>query len=331
MDKMTKQESGSVWRIERHSPQMADAWDEFVAESRNGTFLLQRRYMDYHSDRFADMSLTACKHGRLLAVLPANITSDGTLHTHQGLTYGGWVTASKHFDGADMLALWRAWMEWCEAEGVAKVDYKPVPWIYTRYPAQEDEYMLFRSGAVADEVNLSAAIDLRDMRGLNTLQRRHLRKSLAMGPEISETRDPAEFWAMLDECLRSRHETAPVHSEAELRLLMERCGDHIRIHEIRLDSRLMAGVCIYDTGTVAHAQYIAATSEGRARNMLTPLFTHLIEREYYSRRYFDFGISNEDRGRWLNEGLLRQKCSYGASGVAYTRWTVDVAEALGRL
>ena len=39
-----------------------DRWDEFIATSaRNATFLHCRGYMDYHSDRFNDMSLMAYK------------------------------------------------------------------------------------------------------------------------------------------------------------------------------------------------------------------------------------------------------------------------------
>ena len=32
-------------------------WDSFVRRSKNGTFLLQRGFMDYHADRFFDCSV----------------------------------------------------------------------------------------------------------------------------------------------------------------------------------------------------------------------------------------------------------------------------------
>lgn len=321
--------------LERYTPDRAREWDRLVEESRNGTFLHKRPYMDYHSDRFEDHSLMAFKNGRLAGLLPANVTSgDGrgmTLHSHQGLTYGGWITPARHFDGNDMMALWRAWLEFCAREGIGEIDYKPVPHVFTRFPAQEDEYMLFRSGATLTESNLSTAIDLRGEHGFNTLQRRHLRKALSLSPDITETRNPEPFWRMLDECLRERHDATPVHSCAELRLLMERFPHNIRLHQVELDGRLCAGVCVYDTGVTAHAQYIATTPEGRAHNMLTPLFHHLIEEVYAGRRYFDFGISNEDHGRLLNAGLLRQKCALGGSGVVFTRWGLDVEKGLEHL
>ena len=80
--------------IERYTPGCREEWDSFVRQSRNGTFLFCRDYMDYHSDRFCDHSLMARHKGRLYAVLPAN-QEGSMLHSHQGLTYGGWVVGDR--------------------------------------------------------------------------------------------------------------------------------------------------------------------------------------------------------------------------------------------
>lgn len=55
-----------------------------------------RRYMDYHSDRFADNSLMFYneKTGKLYALLPANRCGD-VLYSHQGLSYGGLVMSTE--------------------------------------------------------------------------------------------------------------------------------------------------------------------------------------------------------------------------------------------
>ena len=39
-------------------------------------------------------------------------------------------------------------------------------------------------------------------------------------------------------------------------------------------------------------------------------------------RYFDFGISNEDHGRYLNEGLVRQKSRLGGRGIVYNTFEI---------
>ena len=79
-------ESPAMISIQRYTPEHKRLWDEFVAKSKNATFLHFRDYMDYHADRFTDHSLMAFDaKGNVLALLPANIDGD-TLHSHQGLT-----------------------------------------------------------------------------------------------------------------------------------------------------------------------------------------------------------------------------------------------------
>ena len=86
-----------------YSPANKKEWDSFISSSRNGTFLFARDYMDYHSDRFSDFSILAYHNNKLVAVLPANRKGQ-ILYSHQGLTYGGWVT-SKAVDAVIMLSI----------------------------------------------------------------------------------------------------------------------------------------------------------------------------------------------------------------------------------
>lgn len=310
--------------LHRYTPKDAQEWDAFVDASRNGTFLFRRGYMDYHSDRFEDHSLIARKGGRIIALLPANIRREEReiiLQSHGGLTYGGWILPPRHADAMDVLECFGKLREYALRESIASLDYKPVPYIYDRMPGQEDLYALFRERAVLTERNISCCIDLAHNPGLNTQQKRNLKKSMLQSCSVEETRDCGEFHALLTECLAERHGVAPVHTADELRLLMGRFPQ-IRIFVLRKEGVPQAGVCIYDTGQVAHAQYICSTPEAREEGLLTRLFTLLFE-EFRHCRYFDFGICNEDHGLYLNEGLYRQKSSLGGSGVVYDRYRID--------
>ena len=62
--------------IKRYMPEFRREWNDFVETSKNGTFLLNRDYMDYHSDRFPDCSLTIFRNGKLFALLPASASAD---------------------------------------------------------------------------------------------------------------------------------------------------------------------------------------------------------------------------------------------------------------
>lgn len=343
--------ASSSYQIIRYTPEWKGGWDAFVDASRNATFLHRRDFMDYHAHRFTDRSYLALKNGKLVALLPANYDeATATLHSHQGLTYGSWLLPPRHIDGADLLDIFHVAMQQWRLEGVKEVIYKSIPFIYHSTPTLEDEYAMFRLGAERFRTDLSMAIDLRNPLAFSTLRKRSLKKCAALPVIIREETDLAPFHALLTSCLAERHNATPVHSLAELELLRNRFPANIRIFTASLNNvnapvlpsktppllpseqtetppvppvlpsptssapSVQAAVCVFDTGLVAHAQYICTSSVGRELDLLTPLFHHLITNRFADRRYFDFGISNEDAGRTLNATLLHHKASFGATG-----------------
>ena len=52
----------SGFLIKGYDPSMSDEWNRFVASARNATFLFDRGYMEYHSDRFRDASKIGRAH-----------------------------------------------------------------------------------------------------------------------------------------------------------------------------------------------------------------------------------------------------------------------------
>lgn len=127
--------------VQRYQAEATGEWNEFVARSRNGTFLIQREYMDYHSARFLDHSLLIRDAGgRLLALLPAN-EHDGGLSSHGGLTYGGLILGSRS-GAADVLKCLEAVMAYTASQCLRALHYKTIPWIYHRQPSDDDRYAL---------------------------------------------------------------------------------------------------------------------------------------------------------------------------------------------
>src|SRR5690349_20249682 len=132
--------------VERYRDTDAAAWDAFVRASRNGTFLFERGYMDYHRDRFADHSLLVRDlEGGVVAVLPAHATG-GLVASHRGLSYGGLVIGPA-MKAPGLLRAFEAVLRSLQAAGFTTLEYKTVPPIYHRQPAEEDRYALFLVGA----------------------------------------------------------------------------------------------------------------------------------------------------------------------------------------
>ena len=314
--------------IKRYRKELADEWNALVAESKNGTFLLNRNYMDYHADRFTDASLMMYddRH-RLVAALPANYEADiRTVYSHHGLTYGGLIASRRITTMQVMEAMSLACRYYAEM-GAVKMYYRPIPYIYNRYPSQEELFFLYRHHAVLEARNLSQTIYIPEAIKMNELRRRCVQKSMKAHHTISQEHDATEFWLLLDANLKERHGVKPVHTIDELHLLMSRFEDAIRLYVVRNEAgQVIAGTIVYDMGQTVHTQYISANAEGKATGAFDHLISYLLGTVYKDRMYFDFGVSTEDGGNWLNEGLTFQKESFGGRGVCYDIWSLNLSE-----
>ena len=302
--------------IKLYTPELHDAWNKFVAGCKNSTFLHNRDYMDYHSDRFKDCSLVAFSNGKILAVLPANRV-DNTLYSHQGLTYGGWLIPTKHFTIIDMLELFDEMKRFLLSIGINELIYKAVPHIYHSYPAEEELYAIFKHNGTLIETNISTTIPLTNPFHFNNNYKNLANYAEKSGVEIVESHDYEGFWNILGTLLQEKYNVSPVHSIEEIKLLQSRFPKNIRLFTAIQDGRILAGSVIFDTGIVAHAQYIASTPEGRESGAIPLLFNHLINIYFKQNKYLDFGISNEDHGNYLNEGLVIQKCRMGGRAIVH--------------
>lgn len=310
--------------VVRYTPGKAREWDLFVESSRNGTFLHKRGYMDYHAGRFADHSLMFYRGEEIIAVLPAHI--NGTeLCSHKGLTYGGLLLPDSTTT-ATVLEIFSALREYIIAEtGAETLIYRPTPYIYHRYPCEEDLYALFRNNARLTECKVSSAVCLDSP--LPFKGRRRLTNAVRSRLSIVEDGDFKAFWRILEERLQSKYETSPVHSIDEILLLKERFPENIRLFCITgSDNGILGGVVLFVTGSTVHMQYSATTEEGRRLSALDMLYEHIIGKCFTGKRFFDFGVSVEDGGRFLNNGLIAYKERLGGRAVVYSTYEIKIRE-----
>lgn len=304
--------------VRPYAPADAAAWDALVVQSRNGNWLHQRGYMDYHADRFVDASLVVERGGERVAALPANARGD-TVFSHAGLSYAGLIS-SHALRAASTLAVFELIGEHYRARGFSRLLYKAVPHLFHAYPAEEDLYALHRLGARLQRRDASSAIALRGEPPRFTPERRRsIAKARKAGLRVQVGQDLADFHALLTQVLE-RHGIAPTHRLEELQLLRSRFPAQIVLHEARAGDALLAGVVVYDFGRVVHAQYLAASEQGRQVDALSLLLAELIENVYAQRDYFSLGVSTEQEGRVLNEGLIEQKERFGARAIVHDHY-----------
>lgn len=303
--------------IVRYTSDKVREWNQFVVQSKNGTFLFDRSYMDYHSDRFHDHSLMCYIDGRLMAVLPANASGD-VLYSHQGLTYGGLVMSSQLTITGTMTLL-REMNELLRGEGFRRVVYKAIPWIYHRLSAEEDLYALYhecKARIVARDysTNIFLGANLRWER----VRRRGIVRAERAGLYVETSDNYADFWQVLTDNLGTKYGVRPVHSLAEIELLHGRFPDNIVLYQAVRDGEVLGGVVLYVSPQVVHAQYSSATPEGKSLGAIDLIYDRIMHHDYKDYPYFDFGRSTENAdGSGLNETLVFQKEGFGARGLCY--------------
>lgn len=301
---------------EPYDPALAAAWDEFVRTSRTPHFLFERPYMDYHADRFADASFVVRENDEILAVLPASRHGD-TVVSHGGLTFGGLISGHR-MTHSRCRAAFEVLVESLGGQSVRAFRYKAIPHIYHLSAAEEDLAVLQEFGAQLTRRDVSAAVapGLRPQQ--SSRRRRAIRKGERAGFRVEESHRVEDFMSMLSQVLTERHDTAPVHSAEEMLLLANRFPGRIRLWTADQAGELLSGYLVYETPTVAHAQYIATTASGRTHGAGDLIVQHLLT-TVYADRWFDFGTSNERDGS-LNAGLMTNKEEFGARTIVYDHY-----------
>lgn len=309
--------------IKKYSPEDKTNWNQFVGQSKNGTFLFHRDFMEYHSDRFTDNSLLFYQKSKLVALIPANKHGE-ILYSHQGLTYGGLILDSEISTQA-VLLLFDTLKKHLIDQGFRKLIYKTVPHIYHKQPAEEDLYALFRNEARLTGRSISSCITNPASVNYSELRKRGIKKAIANNLSINETSDYSAFWQILDQNLLSKYNVKPVHSLEEISFLNQRFPDNIRLFEVlKKDKTVLGGCVIFEMPQIAHVQYISANEEGREIGALDYLFDQLLTKVFVNKLYFDFGISTEKNGTILNEGLISQKEGFGAKGIVYDMYELEL-------
>ena len=312
-----------MFKIKRYTPDRKAEWDAFVAQSKNGTFLFFRDYMDYHSDRFEDHSLMFYRDGRLYGLMPANRKGD-VFQTHAGLTYGGLVMDAKT-TAAATVELFRELNDYLRAEGFRRVLYKCIPWMYHQLAAEEDLYAIARTcDARLQERDLGTVIIQRNAIRWERVRRRALKRAEEAGITVERSNDIAGFWQVLCDNLRRTYDSKPVHTLAEMELLHSRFPDNIVLYTAKKDGVILAGILLYVSTQVARAQYSSATPEGKQLGAIDIIYDRIINDDYHHLPYFEFGTSAMADSNVINETLVFQKEGFGGRGICFDRYEWDV-------
>src|SRR5699024_2204568 len=245
------------FRVEKYSEKYKNQWDNFIRNSKNGTFLFERNFMEYNKDRFEDFSLLIFEKNKLLAVFPANKNKE-IIFSHQGLTYGGIVFPKKIKFEKSLEGL-KTLLSYLERNNFKKLILKLLPKIYHTYPADEIDYLLFILQAKSIRTDVSSSILQAEALKIQSNRVEEDKEAKKQGLEIEKTTDFQGFWEdVLTPNLAKQHQAKPVHNYKEISYLAAKFPKNIHQYNVKKENNIVGGCTVFETEKVAHIQYISA-------------------------------------------------------------------------
>lgn len=310
--------------IIKYSEEYKELWNKFNNDAKNSLFMFDRNYMDYHKDRFKDHSLLFYNDDELIAILP--ISEHGKeLRSHGGLTYGGFITSDK-IKQHTMNDCFSTLKDYCSENGFSKMLYKTIPHIYHLQPAEEDRYSLYINNATIESIEASTVINLSAPLKMPKGRKAQISRARREGVVIEERTDDTSYHQFIDlenSVLEEHHGVDAVHTGDELALLHSRFPQNIHLVTAVLNDKIIAGTVLFEYKQVVHTQYMAADDQAREIGALDLTIKNVIEKYADSKLWLDFGISTEDGGKYLNQGLISQKEGFGGRTNTYEKWVLN--------
>lgn len=296
-------------KIIRYTEDHRQQWEEFVSNSKNGTFHVSRNFINYHGTKFNDHSLLALNDEELVGVLPMNEVGKN-IYSHQGLTYGGWILSSE-IRLHEFHELFKCFLNYLSDQGVEALHYKSIPYMYHLLPSQEDIHMMHLAGAICSGQHVNPVIMTSNLSAFQERRIRGMKKALKEGIRIEVSENIEAYYKIVEDLLKG-YNSNPAHSREEMIDLKKRFPNEIILHAAFVGNEMCAGILCFETPNCVRFQYIASTLEGKDKGALDLLFATLIQETYSKKNFIDFGTSTNNQGASLALGISQQKEGFGA-------------------
>ena len=298
------------YQVRRYEPNDFSLWNDFVHQAKNATFLFHRDFMEYHSDRFDDYSLMVFNESALVAILPAN-KKDDVVHSHQGLTYGGFVFR-ENIKATSVHQIFLAVINFLKMNTVKEFYIKPILPFYAKQNFLEIDCFIIQNKGKLYRKDLNLVVDLTRELCISKSKLKHFRKPITQQLEMKKEKSFHLFWEeVLIPRLSEKHQVNPVHTHEEMAYLEKKFPQNIFQYNAYFEGQIVAGITIFEFDGVIKSQYGATTALGEKLRALDFLFINLIQQSVGKFQYFDMGTVTENHGSSFNEGLLNQKQELG--------------------
>lgn len=303
--------------VHRYCSELSSDWSSVIANAKNGVFLFERSFIEYHKEKFVDISAIAYLDDQAVAIMPATIEKKtGEVISHAGLTFGG-IVLRRTLRSDAAISVIDAILDTLRTWGANRLTVKILPEIFANYPSSEVGFALWQRGFTLNRRDLSSVLPLNNRLPFNKSKKQSISKALKSGVTI-DSANASDFYELLETVLLLQHDIKPTHTLNDIELLMNKFPAKIFIRAARFNGELIAGALIFRYDHIWHTQYLVSSEEGRKLGALDLTISEVInEAVDGNAKYLSFGISTEENGMLLNSGLLWQKESYGARSITH--------------
>ncbi len=297
------------FKIVKYTARLQNEWDDLIQRSSNGTFLHLRNYMDYHSHRFDDYSLMIYEDTKLRAVLPAHLKNN-EVWAHQGLTYSDFIFQKK-IKLERKIAIVAQSLKFLYQKNIYNLHIRSIPFAFQSITDESSNYIYHKADGEIRQLKPFFIIDQRNGIAPNQNRKRNYKKLLKLDYQIdNKISDLALFWQIVEENLKYRYQTLPIHSFEEIQILSHRFPDQIKLFTVKRNGQILAGVLVYFINKTVHFQYPHALNNPESRNAIEFLIYELVQK-FKDFAYISFGTSAVNNNN-LNGNLVYWKESFGA-------------------
>ena len=307
------------------SQNVSDEWDEFVLSTSGGTLHSRREFLNYHKEKFEDLSFIFTLDNEIVAVLAAAVLND-KLVSHPGASYGGLIY-KQNLKLEQIIEIKKIIFEQSINRNIKKLEFRfPYSIISKNYFDKFKYTISSNTHKVYREISQFIDLDNLDKNQYSTNFVRILKKNKNIHTKLSTNKDDiSSFYKILEKNLL-RHDTKPTHTLEELVYLIENLDNCKLFLTIDEKDIIVSGTFVIElTKNTAHTFYLC--SDYRFINKSPLVSTIDFVAKYYKKSGFNhlnLGISSENRGESINLNLNMFKEKFNSYGTVRETFNVNV-------
>lgn len=296
-------------KLVKYGPNLKNQWDELIRITEPGSVIHKRDFIEYHSDRYEDLSICALNGKTLYAAIPGT-RSENTWTSHAGLTYGGILSESK--DPEVYIRIIESLKQCLKKMQISQIRFTlpSISFSPTTLPIQL--YAFSQTGFAIDEVHLNQVITINST--LSNKKQANARSAERKELSFREGADHlSQVFQIIQDNLWFKYKKSTAHSLNELKILMAKFDESIRVYAVLQENTVVAGAITFDSNKIVNIQYLGSTLEGKRLRAQDYLISKIYKINKDLVKNISFGKSTAGTMAILNTPLYHFKSEFNSN------------------